>query len=208
MKLFIKSIKQLVIYLVAYGMICSQALADNNMELWAKPIDKTFNFYQVTPFLYRSAMPNTDNIAILKEHQITTVISLIKDDDTKWLRNTAGIQLISYPTHADRVTDDDVLTVLKMIEKSEKQQQAVLIHCKHGQNRTGLFVAMYRVVIQHWTKAQAVLEMANGGYSNDLNDIKDAIAYIKKAKIKKIRTALQNNDCSTRKLAFCHLFNS
>lgn len=208
MKLFIKSIKLVVIYLLTYSLILSQALADEPVNSWAKPIDKTFNLYQVTPLLYRSAMPDADKITILKEHHIATVISLIKDDDKKWLGNTPDTQLISYPTHADRVTDDDVLTVLKMIKKSQKQQQAVLIHCKHGQNRTGLFVAMYRIVIQHWTKAQAVLEMAKGGYSNDLNDIQNAIAYIKKAKVKKIRLALENNKCSTRRLAFCHLFES
>ena len=174
---------------------------------WSKPIDKSFNFYEVTPLLYRSALPDKNNLPSINQQNIKTVITFIKEDDRKWLGDSqAKIQLVNYPIHADRVDDDDVLDVLKIIKASENKGDAVLLHCKHGQNRTGLFVAMYRVVVQRWTKEQAIDEMVQGIESTELDDVEDAMAYIKEANVRKIRKALKHNACSTSKLAFCQWF--
>ena len=40
----------------------------------------------------------------------------------------------------------------------------VLVHCKHGADRTGCIVALYRIVFQSWSKEAAIDEMHNGGY--------------------------------------------
>jgi len=42
------------------------------------------------------------------------------------------------------------------------------IHCEHGQDRTGLVVACYRVRVQHWTKAAAEKEMLAHGFHKSL----------------------------------------
>lgn len=206
MQLLIKSIKLCWLLLLVISLNVQQVIAEEVTDSWAKSIDKSFNFYQVTPSIYRSAMPDQGKLKIIQAQHISTIISLIKEDDKQWLGDKTNINYISYPIHADRVTDDDVLYILRTIKQSLSKGEAVLLHCKHGQNRTGLFVAMYRIVNQRWTKQHAIWEMANGGYSTDLNDIKDAIAYIKKAKVRKIRYALQYDKCSTHRLAFCHLF--
>lgn len=206
MQLFIKSIKLCWLLLLVISLNVQQVIAEEVTDSWAKPIDKSFNFYQVAPSIYRSAMPDQRKLKIIQAQHISIIISLIKEDDKQWLGDKTNINYISYPIHADRVTDDDVLYILRTIKQSLSKGEAVLLHCKHGQNRTGLFVAMYRIVNQHWTKQHAIWEMANGGYSTDLNDIKDAIAYIKKAKVSKIRYALQYDKCSAHRLAFCHLF--
>lgn len=182
------------------------ASVGKNVE-WAKPIDKSFNFYQVTPSLYRSALPDKNNLSSIKEQNIKTVITFIKKDDRKWLgESQKNINLIKYPVHADRVDDDDVLDVLKMIKQSE-EKGPVLVHCKHGQNRTGLFIAMYRVVVQNWTKEQAIHEMIQGIESTEEDDVEEAMAYIKEANVRKIRKALKQNACSTSKFAFCQWFS-
>lgn len=206
MQLLIKSIKLCWLLLLVISLNVQQVIAEEVTDSWAKPIDKSFNFYQVTPSIYRSAMPDQRKLKIIQAQHISTVISLIKEDYKQWLGDKTNINYISYPIHADRVTDDDVLYILRTIKQSLSKGEAVLLHCKHGQNRIGLFVAMYRIVNQRWTKQHAIWEMANVGYSTDLNDIKDAIAYIKKAKVRKIRYALQYDKCSTHRLAFCHLF--
>lgn len=54
------------------------------------------------------------------------------------------IQLIYRTNHVD---DADVLAALRAIRDSEANG-AVLMHCKHGSDRTGLMAAMYRVVVQ------------------------------------------------------------
>lgn len=42
--------------------------------------------------------------------------------------------------------------------------QPVLVHCNHGSDRTGTMVAIYRIVFEGWSKAQATDEMINGGF--------------------------------------------
>jgi protein tyrosine/serine phosphatase len=45
----------------------------------------------------------------------------------------------------------------------------VLLHCEHGEDRTGLAVAAYRVVVSGWTKDEAMDEALKFGYRNWLN---------------------------------------
>ena len=33
------------------------------------------------------------------------------------------------------------------------------MHCQHGSDRTGTIIALYRMVIQNWSKEQAIAEM-------------------------------------------------
>ena len=40
----------------------------------------------------------------------------------------------------------------------------VFVHCLHGADRTGTMCAAYRVVVDGWTKQQAIDEMTKGGY--------------------------------------------
>lgn len=38
------------------------------------------------------------------------------------------------------------------------------VHCERGQDRTGLIVGVYRVKVEHWTKADAYQEMLKHGF--------------------------------------------
>ena len=40
----------------------------------------------------------------------------------------------------------------------------VLVHCQHGADRTGIICALYRIIIQGWTKEDAIKEMNQGGF--------------------------------------------
>ena len=40
----------------------------------------------------------------------------------------------------------------------------VLVHCQHGADRTGSMIAVYRVIVQGWSKDDAIREMKEGGY--------------------------------------------
>jgi protein tyrosine/serine phosphatase len=62
------------------------------------------------------------------------------------------------------ITRDGIISALKLI-KSAEGRGPVLVHCKHGADRTGVVIAMYRILYQGWTKEQAVDEMENGGYN-------------------------------------------
>lgn len=38
------------------------------------------------------------------------------------------------------------------------------MHCRHGADRTGIIIAMYRVIYQDWEIETARAEMKQGGY--------------------------------------------
>ncbi|MBC7739269.1 MAG: protein-tyrosine-phosphatase, partial [Candidatus Saccharibacteria bacterium] len=64
------------------------------------------------------------------------------------------------------------------------------VHCHHGADRTGLIVALYRLIAQGWSRDAAIAELIEGGYgfhpiwanipryvqSVDLADLKARIA--------------------------------
>src|SRR5579859_2662264 len=67
------------------------------------------------------------------------------------------------PMHTWRIRDGEVIEALHRIRTAETYG-AVLIHCQHGADRTGLVSAMYRMVYQDWSKEDALDELLHGGY--------------------------------------------
>jgi protein tyrosine/serine phosphatase len=177
-------------------------LSGPQAETWARPVDSSFKLFEMSPTLYRSALPQPQNLAVLKQLQVRTVVTFIKDDDQQWLGNS-DINLISIPLHADRVDDADVLRVLNTLQLAETRGP-VLMHCKHGSDRTGLMAAMFRTVIQGWSKQEALSEMLNGGYGQ-ADDMEDARRYVERADIGKLREALTNGKCDTKVISTCYL---
>ncbi|MBX9756487.1 MAG: tyrosine-protein phosphatase [Pseudomonadaceae bacterium] len=171
---------------------------------WAVPVDKSFNLYQMAPTLYRSALPSSENLSVLQKLQVQTVVSFIKEDDSVWLGD-ALVKRVSIPLHADKVDDADVLRVLRAVQDAEAKGP-VLMHCKHGRDRTGIMAAMYRSVIQGWSKEDALHEMQQGGYGS-LEDVADATRYVESADIAKLRRAFASGECSTTRLSSCYVRN-
>src|SRR2546430_2746714 len=47
----------------------------------------------------------------------------------------------------------------------------IFVHCEHGQDRTGLVVACYRVQAEGWSKAKAEKEMFDHGFHKILHGL-------------------------------------
>lgn len=169
---------------------------------WAQPVGNQFNLHQMTPTLYRSALPDSTALPVLQNLKIGTVINFLPESDAPWLE-TSGIKQVQLTYRTNHVDDADVLAALRAIQEAETQGP-VLMHCKHGSDRTGLMAAMYRVVIQGWSKEDALNEMTLGGFGSS-NGFKDGVRYMMKADVDKLRTALANGDCSTSEFALCSM---
>lgn len=176
------------------------ALQTTRSEQWAKPVDSHYNLYQITPTLYRSRQPDAAALPLLNTLGIRTVVNFIKESDDKWLSNPAITQ-VQIPLQTVHVDDADMIESLRAIETAQ-QQGPVLIHCKHGLDRTGLVAAMYRIVIQGWSKEAALDEMEHGGYGDEDN-LRHGIDYINNVDVDALKTALNSGECSTRVLAAC-----
>ena len=183
-----------------------QAQADEATSIrspeWAQPVGDQFNLHQMTPTLYRSALPDSTALPVLQNLKIGTVINFLSESDAPWLK-TSDIKQVQLTYRTNHVDDADVLAALRAIQEAETQGP-VLMHCKHGSDRTGLMAAMYRVVIQGWSKEDALNEMTLGGYGSS-SGFKDGVRYMMKADIDKLRTALANGDCSTSEFALCSM---
>ncbi|WP_277949284.1 dual specificity protein phosphatase family protein [Pseudomonas sp. LFM046] len=169
---------------------------------WAQPVEPAFNFYRMSPSLYRSALPHSGDVPLLEQLGVRTVVSFIKDDDAQWLGD-AKVRTVSIPLHADRVDDADVIRVLGAVQAAERLGP-VLIHCKHGRDRSGLMAAMYRTVVQGWSKEEALREMQQGGFG-DPASMASAVAYVQKADVEGIRQAMARGECSTSWASMCRL---
>lgn len=168
---------------------------------WAQPVDPDFALYKMSDSLYRSALPRAQDVEWLQQNKIQTVINFYQKPDSLWLRDT-GIEQIQIPLRTDRIDDVDVLRVLRSIA-SAKQKGKVLMHCKHGQNRTGLIAAMYRIVFENWSKADAMAEMQQG-FGGEAR-MADATRYLENVDVEAIKQALASGACSTQALAWCQV---
>lgn len=131
---------------------------------WAAPVPLAGvpNLHQVSATLYRSAQPTRDGMAGLEKLGIRTVVNLRSfhtDGDELKGSGLKEAHLFMKAWHPER---KEVIAFLKIA--TDPKQTPVLVHCQHGADRTGTLCACYRVVVQGWTKEDAIREMTDGGY--------------------------------------------
>lgn len=147
------------------GCMTTPALPDEQRpQHWATSINKTHNFYQVAPQLFRSEQPNTTFISQLKQHNIQTIINLRQSNDDAKLLDAQQYNLFHIPIATWKISREDILQVMLRIRDAQQRGENVLIHCYHGSDRTGATIAMYRILFENWTIEQATQEMKHGGY--------------------------------------------
>lgn len=167
---------------------------------WAQLVDPHYNLYQITPTLYRSRQPDAAAQPLLQRLGVHTVINFLKESDSKWLSD-ASVAQVQIPLQVVHIDDADVIESLRAIQTAQ-QNGPVLIHCKHGLDRTGLVAAMYRIVAQGWSKQAALDEMEHGGYGDE-DSLKRGIAYINNVDVAALKSAMDAGACSTSVFARC-----
>jgi len=127
-------------------------------------------FHEVVPGkLYRGGQPETpEDFETLRKQGIRTIINLkTTDDEIEWEGETArhfGITMISRQTGSFfSPSDEHVNEIQEML--IDPTLQPVYIHCRHGKDRTGLMVGIYRVEQQGWTPNDAYAEMRAIGFN-------------------------------------------
>lgn len=82
--------------------------------------------------------------------------------------------------------DKEAVRFLKTV--TDKSKTPVFVHCQRGADRTGVMCAIYRIVVQDWSKQQAIEEMTKGGFGFHTAWV-NLIEYIKDLDIEKIKQA-------------------
>jgi protein tyrosine/serine phosphatase len=134
---------------------------------WALPLtlEGVPNLNQVAPNLYRSAQPTAAGFqAAEKALKLQTVLDLRNFHSDVDLVSGTQIRVVALRMNAWHITQEEVISALKIIRDAQANGP-VLVHCQHGADRTGVLIAMYRILYQGWNKAQALDEMEHGGFN-------------------------------------------
>jgi protein tyrosine/serine phosphatase len=127
------------------------------------------NAGRINDHLYRGGQPKSQGLAELKKLGITTVVDLRgEDSDTiAWERQQAdslGMRFVHIPVSGwSSPTDEQVVQFLSLFHNDPKGEK--FVHCRFGDDRTGVFVAIYRMALEKWPAEQALKEMYFFGFN-------------------------------------------
>lgn len=174
------------VWLLLAVLAFADSPSTNRPASWAQPVtlDGVPNLHRVSPNLYRSAQPSAEGMKNLKQMGIKTVVNLrlFNSDGDEIVQTGLGYEHI-YMT----VWHPEYKEVVRFLRIATNPELApVLVHCQHGADRTGTMCALYRIVVQSWTKEEAIREMTEGGFG--FHEVwKNLPAWIKDLDIESVR---------------------
>jgi tyrosine-protein phosphatase SIW14 len=124
------------------------------------------NAGRIGDVLFRGAQPSAQGLAELKKLGVTTIVDLRGNrGEVQWERSQSealGMRFVNIPvTGWSSPADAQVAQFLKLFGDPS---QKVFVHCRFGEDRTGVMVAAYRIAAQKWTADQALGEMNAFGF--------------------------------------------
>jgi protein-tyrosine phosphatase len=138
---------------------------------------------KINDYLYRGAQPNEQGLEELKKLGITTIVDLRAEDRGKsdWEKKETerlGMHFVHIPIAGFAApTNEEVVQFLSLVRSSTPQDggqvvtlpngqpQKIFVHCLLGEDRTGVFIATYRMSVQKWPAEQAMREMNSFGFN-------------------------------------------
>jgi tyrosine-protein phosphatase SIW14 len=175
-------VKRTFFLLILPGLLSSQLLAQEKPSAQAgvaAAVEPAYgeklhlagihNAGKINDVLYRGAQPKENGLAELRKLGITTIVDLRGEDREKfeWERGAAealGMHFVRIPVSGwTPPNDEQVAQFLELFRGNPRQK--VFVHCRFGDDRTGVFVATYRMAVDQWTPEQAMKEMYFFGFN-------------------------------------------
>jgi tyrosine-protein phosphatase SIW14 len=122
------------------------------------------NFGEVTPTLYRGGLLKTDGLKTLAKMGIKVVVDTHANDvsEEKTVQGL-GMEYVAIPWHCPWPKDEVFAKFLKVLR--ENRGKKVFVHCRLGDDRTGMMIAAYRMADEGWTADEAMNEMRAFGFT-------------------------------------------
>ncbi|HEY7119462.1 MAG TPA: tyrosine-protein phosphatase [Tepidisphaeraceae bacterium] len=116
--------------------------------------------------ILRGGQPTPEGIARLAKDdlKVATVIDL-RADAEYWEANAVRAQGMTYTRIGTRATKIDQDQIREFLNTVTSAKAPVYVHCREGRDRTGLEIAMYRMVVERWTKEAAIADLREHGYN-------------------------------------------
>jgi tyrosine-protein phosphatase SIW14 len=132
------------------------------------------NVGRVSSSIYRGTQPQPEGYATLKKMGIKTIINLRTRHSEKKTVEKAGMRSIEIPLSV--LKDININTVNRIIDiMTDPKNQPVYIHCRLGQDRTGIVIAAYRMRVDGLSLKDAEAEMQAFGFNNLWHELKEFV---------------------------------
>jgi tyrosine-protein phosphatase SIW14 len=120
------------------------------------------NFGQVRPTLYRGGQPSAEGFEKLAHMGIEIVVDTGRSRRDETLIRNLGMTYISLPWYCPFPKDKVFAQFIEITR--ENRGKKIFVHCRLGDDRTGMMIAAYRMGQQGWTAKEAMQEMHEFGY--------------------------------------------
>ncbi len=129
------------------------------------PIQKLIpDFHEVTPKLYRGAQPRKHGFEALAKMGIQIVVDLRGERRGEREEATRlGMHYIPMRWQCSFPKDRIFADFITLIRKNPGKK--VFVHCRVGDDRTGMMIAAYRMAEEGWSAEKALKEMEKYGFS-------------------------------------------
>ena len=128
------------------------------------------NFAKVNEAYFRGAQPEGADYADLAKLGIKTVVNLIGDSDRDPTEQSSveqhGMRYVSIPMSTRKAPTADQLQAFLTVV-NDPASQPVYVHCVGGKHRTGVMTAVYRMMKDGISGAEAFTEMKRFKYGPD-----------------------------------------
>ena len=153
---------------------------------WAQPIHMPGvpSLHRVSAELYRGGQPTAEGVRRLKAMGVRTIVNLraVHTDRDEIGRTNVAYERIRFNTW--RPDDDEVVRFLRIA--TDPGRTPAFVHCRFGADRTGTMCAAYRAVVQGWSMAEAIRELAFGGFGHH-RVWRNLVAYLERLNVPAIR---------------------
>lgn len=128
------------------------------------------NMGKVSEQLLRGAQPDMASLVELKKLGVTTIVDLREEsgrtrEEERRRAEALGMRFVSIPVGGfANPTPAQVAQFFALLQQTPSEK--VFVHCRFGHDRTGVFIAAYRIAVDHWSPNQALSEMNAFGFSH------------------------------------------
>lgn len=131
------------------------------------------NFAWIDSTLARGARPSGKGIAALRERGFRTIVNFTGSESERKESEAAGMRYVELPMTAhlwsSPPTEDQVRQFFEVA--LDPSSRPLFIHCAHGEDRTGMMSALYRIEVDGWRMPAAIEEMRLLGYNGWYHDL-------------------------------------
>jgi protein tyrosine phosphatase (PTP) superfamily phosphohydrolase (DUF442 family) len=147
------------------------------------------NFAEVTPRLYRGGQPGVKGIAALKKMDMDIVVDMRGGHNRKEQAalEKHGMRYVSIPWHCPFPRDKPFAQFLKLIQQNPKKK--IFVHCRLGDDRTGMAIAAYRMADEGWSAEEAMTEMKRFGFTRTHHVICPTLAHYERTFPHRLKTS-------------------